>query len=132
MPSARSHVRGETHGTAPMPPGSLDYPGLAPPSPADLCERAVEAIWRSLDEHGLLDERIRGELALLLEPLTTLGFGDRPQRLINTLRLPNPIDPSHLYWLTRRLLTLVPELQATAVPGAGPADGSRRPPQLDS
>jgi hypothetical protein len=92
----------------------------------------VEAIWRSLDEHGLLDERIRGELALLLEPLTTLGFGDRPQRLINTLRLPNPIDPSHLYWLTRRLLTLVPELQATAVPGAGPADGSRRPPQLDS
>ena len=31
---------------------------------------------------------------------------DRPQKL------PNPIDASRLYWLTRRLLTLVPELQA--------------------
>lgn len=132
MPSARSHVHARTRGPTPMPPGSLDDPEVVPASPADLCERAVEAIWRRLDQHDLLDEQIRGELALLLEPLTTLGFGDRPQRLIKILRLPNPIDPSHLYWLTRRLLTLVPELQAAAASGDGPADGSRRPPQLDS
>jgi hypothetical protein len=98
-----------------LPPGSLVYPmGMETPSDAELCERAVLAIWHSLDEHDLVDEHVRQELARVLEPLTGLALGDRPQRLINTLKLPNPIDPSHLYWLTRRLLTLVPELQAAA------------------
>ncbi|VWX62977.1 conserved hypothetical protein [Burkholderiales bacterium 8X] len=81
---------------------------------AELCQRAVRAIWRSLDDHELLDEQVRAELALLLEPLTALPFDDRPRRLIDVLRLPNPIDGSNLYWLTRRLMTLVPELQAAA------------------
>ncbi|MBT2323757.1 hypothetical protein J7E62_15525 [Variovorax paradoxus] len=95
-----------------MPHGILAF--MTPPSDAELCERAVLAIWKSLDEHDLVNEEIRDELATVLEPLTALPLGDRPQRLINTLRLPDPIDPAHLYWLTRRLLTLVPELQALA------------------
>ncbi len=90
-----------------------------PLSDAQLCERAVQAIWRSLDEHDLVDREVRDELAKVLEPLTALPLGDRPQRLIKTLRLPDPIDASHLYWLTRRLLTLVPELQAVANGSAG-------------
>jgi hypothetical protein len=104
-----------------MPPGALDYPEsiTAPPTDAELCERAVLAIWRSLDEHDLVDEHVRADLAAVLEPLTALALGGRPQRLINTLRMPNPIDPSHLYWLTRRLLTLVPELQAAAMASRG-------------
>ena len=117
MPSRRSHLAGgPARGMPPIPPSSLGYPmDLTKPSDAELCERAVQAIWRSLDEHDLVDEQVRHELAMVLEPLTALPLGDRPQRLINTLKLPNPIDPSHLYWLTRRLLTLVPELQATAM-----------------
>ena len=88
-------------------------PAMAP-SDAELCERAVQAIWRRLDEHDLVSERVRDELARVLEPLTAFQLGGRPQRLIKTLRLPDPIDASRLYWLTRRLLTLVPELQAAA------------------
>ena len=107
---------------------SARYPRtLAPPSHAELCERAVLAIWRSLDRHGLVDEQVRGELAAVLEPLTAMAFGGRAQRLIDILRLPNPIDPSHLYWLTRRLLTLVPELQAAATSSSRP-NGDLRPP----
>ena len=107
-----------------MPPDALAL--MKPPSDAELCERAVQAIWRSLDEHDLVNEEIREELAAALEPLTALPLGGRPQRLISTLRLPDPIDASHLYWLTRRLLTLVPELQAVAraqpgVNSAGPS-----------
>jgi hypothetical protein len=99
-------------GTRGVPPD----PALAAPlSDAELCERAVQAIWRSLDEHELIDQAVRDELAMVLEPLTALPLGPQAQRLIDTLRLPDPIDPVHLYWLTRRLLTLVPELQATAV-----------------
>ena len=116
MPSRRSHLAaGPARGMPPIPPSSLGYPmESTKPSDAELCERAVQAIWRSLDEHDLVDEQVRHELAMVLEPLTAMPLGDRPQRLINTLKLPNPIDASHLYWLTRRLLTLVPELQATA------------------
>ena len=110
----------------PMPMRALSYPEAETPlSDAEMCERAVLAIWHSLDKHDLVDEHVRADLAAVLEPLTALGFGDRPQRLINTLRLPDPIDPSQLYWLTRRLLTLVPELQAAATalskPGNPPA-----------
>lgn len=115
MPSRRNHAAAETRGMPPMAPSSLDYPiELSAPSDAESCERAVQAIWHSLDEHDLVDEHVRQELAIILEPLTHLALGDRPQRLIKTLRQPDPIDPSHLYWLTRRLLTLVPELQAMA------------------
>ncbi|MGJ7509692.1 hypothetical protein [Variovorax sp. GT1P44] len=115
MPSRRSHAPTETRGVPQVPPSTLGYPiPMGAPTDADLCERAVLAIWHSLDEHDLVDEQVRLELARTLEPLTALPLGDRPQRLIKTLRLPNPLDPSHLYWLTRRLLTLVPELQAAA------------------
>jgi hypothetical protein len=48
--------------------------------------------------------------------------------LIDTLRLPNPIDAAILYWLTRRLLTLVPELQAMAIALSTP--GCDLPPPL--
>ena len=99
----------------PMPPVSLgDAPAVTPFSEAELCEHAVQAIWRCLEERDLVDEHVREELASVLAPLTALGFGERPQRLIKILRLPDPIAASHLYWLTRRLLTLVPELQAAA------------------
>lgn len=99
---------------------------------AQLCERAVEAIWRRLDGHDLLDEQVRDELATMLEPLTELALGDRPQRLIKVLRQPNPLDPSHLYWLTRRLLTLVPELQAAATSSEQPVDDPRRETRIDA
>lgn len=115
MPSRKSLASSHARGVHPMPPGLLGYvEAMAPPSEAELCERAVQAIWHSLDEHDLVDEQVRRELAAVLEPLTALGLGERAQRLIKTLRLPDPIDPSHLYWLTRRLLTFVPVLQSTA------------------
>jgi len=95
----------------------------AMPSDAELCERAVQAIWRSLDEHELVNKAVREELAVILEPLTRLSLGGRPQRLIDTLRLPDPIDPSRLYWLTRRLLTLVPDLQAAVNAGGSTSCG---------
>lgn len=94
-------------------------------SDAELCERAVLAIWKSLDQHDLVDEEVRDELAMVLEPLTALPLGARAQRLIDTLRLPDPIDAAHLYWLTRRLLTLVPELQATVAALAEPGASMR-------
>lgn len=116
MPPTRSTDRGMAHGTRVMLQGPTIYAeALAPLSHAQLCDRAVQAIWHILDEHNLLDEQVRGDLAAMLEPLAAPAFGDRPQRLIKILRHPNPIDPSHLYWLTRRLLTLVPELQAAAI-----------------
>ena len=109
--SLRRGFSRETTATRGVPPD----PALpAPLSDAELCERAVQAIWRSLDEHQLVDGEVREELAMVLEPLTALPLGPRAQRLIDTLRLPDPIDAAHLYWLTRRLLTLVPDLQATA------------------
>jgi hypothetical protein len=126
MTSRRSFVLKERAACLPMPLRSLSYPHskMTPASDAESCQRAVQAIWRSLDEHNLVDEQARGDLATVLEPLTALALGERPRRLINTLRLPNPIDASHLYWLTRRLLTLVPELQAAAIalskPGGNP------------
>ena len=127
MPSQTRLVREEARGMPPMPLSSSSDPeAMTPPTDADLCERAVRAIWRCLDEHDLLDEHGRDDLAMVLEPLTALAFGDRPRRLINTLRLPNPIDASQLYWLTRRLLTLVPELQAAAVAFSKP--GRSAPP----
>jgi hypothetical protein len=122
MPSRRSVARTETPGMPPMPMSALSYPVAETPlSDAEMCERAVLAIWHSLDEHDLVDEHVRADLAAVLEPLTSLGLGDRPQRLINTLRLPDPIDASHLYWLTRRLLTLVPDLQAAATALSNPS-----------
>ena len=126
MPSRRQLTGVETRGMPPMPLGSVSYPeAMAPLSDAELCERAVWAIWRSLDDHDLVDARVRGDLAAVLEPLTALPLGNRPQRLIDTLRLPDPLDPAILYWLTRRLLTLVPELQAVAIafpqPGGNPS-----------
>ena len=48
--------------------------GVIQPSDAVLCERAVLAIWRSLDGHDLVDEHIRGDLAAVLEPLTALSL----------------------------------------------------------
>jgi len=115
MPSRRGLGRAETAGIQQMPMSALGFPEAeAPLSDGEMCERAVRAIWHRLDEHELVDEHVRADLAAVLEPLTSLGFGDRPQRLINTLRLPDPIDAAQLYWLTRRLLTLVPELQAAA------------------
>lgn len=114
MPSRKSLASHHARGVHPMPPGLLGYAeAMTPPSDAELCERAVRAIWHSLDEHDLVDEQVRRELAAVLEPLTALGL-ERAQRLIATLRMPDPIDASHLYWLTRRLLTFVPELQSTA------------------
>jgi hypothetical protein len=128
MPSPKTSMFKESRGMPPMPLSSLRYPeAMAPPSDAELCELAVQAIWRSLDEHDLVDEQIRSDLATILEPLSSLALGERLQRLINTLRLPNPIDASHLYWLTRRLLTLVPELQAAACTHTQP-DGKPPPP----
>ena len=121
MPSQRRLTHQEPRDMPPMPWRSLSDPeAMAPASEAELCERAVRAIWRCLDEHDLLDEQGRSDLAMVLEPLTVFAFGNRPQRLINTLRLPNPIDASQLYWLTRRLLTLIPELQAAAIAFAKP------------
>ncbi len=125
MPSRRSAARTETNSGMPMHPSALSYPEAGTPlSDAEMCVRAVLAIWHSLDQHDLVDEHVRADLAAVLEPLIALGFGDRPKRLINTLRMPDPIDPSQLYWLTRRLLTLVPELQAAATalsaPGGNP------------
>ena len=99
-----------------------------PLSEAQLCEQAVQAIWRSLEERDLVDEHVRHELAGVLEPLTALPFGERPQRLIKILRLPDPIAATPLYWLTRRLLTLVPELQAAAVA----LDAGSKPPLVHS
>lgn len=95
-----------------MPPGGLAHTPL--PSEAEACERAVLAIWTSLDEEGLANTEIRQELASMLEPLGALPLDGRAERLIKTLRLPDPLDASQLYWLTRRLLTLVPDLQAMA------------------
>ena len=127
MPSRRIHAPPGSRGMPPMPPGSLkeDAPSMAPLSEAQLCEHAVQAIWRSLEERDLVDERVRDELAAVLEPLTALAFGERPRRLISTLRLPDPIAAAQLYWLTRRLLTFVPELQAAAA--ASRAGGPVRP-----
>lgn len=120
MPSPTSFVRRDKRLTPSRPSGSLGYAeAMTPPSDVELCERAMLAIWRRLDEHDLVDERVRADLASVLEPLTALALGDRPQRLIKTLRLPDPIDASHLYWLTRRLLTFVPELQAMAAKPQG-------------
>jgi len=115
MPSPTSPVNGAARPAQAIPMSSWSS-GEAPlpTSQVDLCEGAVRAIWRSLDEHDLVDEHVRNQLATLLEPLTAFPLGNRPQRLIGVLRQPNPLDPSHLYWLTRRLLTLVPELQAIA------------------
>ena len=112
MPSPASFIQRDKRDTSSR---SLSYAdALAPPSDAELCERAVLAIWHSLDEHDLVDARVRSDLASVLEPLTALDLGDRLHRLLDTLRLPDPIDAVHLYWLTRRLLTFVPELQAAA------------------
>jgi len=90
---------------------------------AELCERAVQAIWKRLDAHDLVDHEVRDQLADLLEPLAAFPLGGRPQRLIQALRMPDPIGASKLYWLTRRLLTLVPELQALEHAGEHPAAG---------
>ena len=115
MPSRKTLASHEARSMHPMPQSALGYPeALAPLSEAQLCERAVQAIWHSLDEHDLVDEHVRADLAAVLEPLIAIGLGERAQRLIKTLRLPDPIDASNLYWLTRRLLTFVPELQAAA------------------
>ena len=128
MPSPTRFIRRDKRGTLPVPSSSLsDTEAMTPPSDAELCERAVQAIWRRLDAHDLVDEQVRADLATMLEPLTALDFGERPQRLINTLKLPNPIDASRLYWLTRRLLTLVPELQAAATAFAEPGVHTRPP-----
>ncbi|WP_143044901.1 hypothetical protein [Variovorax sp. YR216] len=123
MPSPTSLANGATHSAPAMPMSSW--------SPDGLCERAVRAIWRSLDEHDLVDEHVRDELATILEPLTELPLGNRPQRLIGVLKQRNPLDPSHLYWLTRRLLTLVPELQAIAHDGHPPAGALRSDMPID-
>jgi hypothetical protein len=125
MPSRRSLETSGSRGMPPMPPGpSGDALPMTPLAEAQLCEHAVQAIWRSLEERDLVDEHVREDLANVLEPLTALDFGERPLRLIRILRLPDPIAASHLYWLTRRLLTLVPELQAAAAAlkstGGGP------------
>ena len=85
---------------------------LAAPPDAEFCERVVRAIWQRLDAHDLVDHAVREHLAELLDPLVALPLGGRPQRLVQALRMPDPIDAAQLYWLTRRLLTLVPELQA--------------------
>ena len=114
-------------GTAKPAQSAGDMAALAArPCDALLCERAILAIWKSLDAHDLVNEDVRERLADLLDPLTTLPLGGRPERLIKALRMPDPIGASQLYWLTRRLLTLVPELQALEHGGAAPgADPSR-------
>ena len=122
MTLRRGFVPGGSRG---MPPGIL-APATSL-SGVGQCERAVLAIWRSLDEHGLADEDVRDELASVLEPLTALPLDGRPQRLIKMLRMPSPLDASDLYWLTRRLLTLVPELQAAALAHAEPDANSAAP-----
>ena len=133
MPSPTSPVHGAVRSAQAMPMSSWS-PGDAPlpASQAGLCERAVWAIWRSLDEHDLVDEHVREDLATMLEPLTAFPLGNRPQRLISVLRQPNPLDPSHLYWLTRCLLTLVPELQALANSADGPGCAPRRDAPIDA
>jgi len=133
MPSPTSPAHGAVRSAQAMPmsswsPGEIPLPALEP----GLCERAVRAIWRSLDEHDLVDEHVREHLAAILEPLTAFPLGNRPQRLINVLKQPNPLDPSHLYWLTRRLLTLVPELQAIANSFDGTACASHRDAPIDA
>lgn len=129
MPSRKNLAPNGARSMHPMPPSALGYPeALAPPSEAELCERAVQAIWHSLDEHDLVDAHVRRDLAAVLEPLIAIGLGERAQRLIKTLRMPDPIDASNLYWLTRRLLTFVPELQAAA--SAFSRQDGRPPPPL--
>ncbi|WP_221220708.1 hypothetical protein [Variovorax sp. Sphag1AA] len=133
MPSPTSPVQVAARSAQAMPMSAWrsDEASL-PSSQAEECERAVRAIWRSLDEHDLVDEQIRSELATLLECLAGLPLGNRPQRLIAVLRQPNPLDPSHLYWLTRRLLTLVPELQAIAHIGQEPVGALRSDMPIDA
>lgn len=109
-----------------LPPASSDLGALlAVPTQVELCERAVQAIWMHLDAHDLIDEAVRARLADLLDPLAALPLGGKPQRLLSALRMPDPIGASQLYWLTRRLLTLVPELQALC---QAPAEAGRPPP----
>jgi hypothetical protein len=113
MPSPGSPDPAGARGIAPLPPASFGLPGaMTSPSDAELCEHAIETIWRCTDAHDLVDEHVRAELVAVLEPLAALDLGPLPQRLIDVLRLPNPVDASRLYWLTRRLLTVVPVLQA--------------------
>ncbi|SCK29425.1 hypothetical protein VAR608DRAFT_2472 [Variovorax sp. HW608] len=133
MPSPASPLHSAARPAQAMPLGAWS-PGEAarPSSQAAPCERAVRAIWRRLDEHDLVDAHVRDELATVLEALTALPLGNRPQRLIGVLRQPDPLDPSHLYWLTRRLLTLVPELQAIARAGQEPAGALRRDMPIDA
>jgi len=100
---------------------------IAHPSDAQVCERAVLAIWKSLDAHDLVNGDVRERLADLLAPLTSLPLGGRPERLIKALRMPDPIGASQLYWLTRRLLTLVPELQALEHGGIPPGSDPSLP-----
>lgn len=133
MPSPTSLANGAASSAQAMSMSPWSSGEVALPlSQAGLCERAVLAIWRSLDEHDLVDEHVRGELATILELLTDLPLGNRPQRLIGVLRKSNPLDPSHLYWLTRRLLTLVPELQAIAHSGLEPAGALRHDMPIDA
>lgn len=84
-------------------------------SDAQRCEAAIAAIWRNLDKKGLSDKAARVTLAAVLAQVPKLVLPNRLPRLITTLQLPDPIDASTLYWLTRRLLTVVPELQAAMV-----------------
>ncbi|MEJ8853293.1 hypothetical protein WKW79_01860 [Variovorax robiniae] len=127
MPSPGSPNPTSARGLSPMPPGAFGQPGpMAPPSDAELCEHAIKTIWRCTDAHDLVDEHVRAELVSVLEPLVALELGPLPQRLIEVLRLPNPVDASRLYWLTRRLLTVVPVLQAAEA--ACEKRGSRPPP----
>jgi len=129
MPSPANPVAAGARGMPNMARGMLGHAGATPPlTDAELCERAIQTIWRSLDQHDLVDEHVRDELASVLEPLATLSLGPLAQRLIDTLKLPNPVDASRLYWLTRRLLTLVPELQAAQ--SAFDRQGSRPPAPL--
>ena len=86
----------------------------APQADVEMCERAVEAIYESLDGRELVNASGRARVAGLLEPLDAMPLQGRSPRLIQTLRLPDPIDASDLYWLTRRLVTLVPDLQAVS------------------
>ncbi|MEJ8847812.1 hypothetical protein [Variovorax rhizosphaerae] len=126
MPSPGSPDPAGARGMPSMPPASFGPPGaMAPPSDAELCEHAIRTIWRCLDARDLVDEHVRAELVAVLEPLAAFPLGPLPQRLIDVLRLPNPVDASRLYWLTRRLLTVVPVLQA--VESASHRGGSRPP-----
>ncbi|WP_218511620.1 hypothetical protein [Variovorax sp. dw_308] len=126
MPSPGSPDPAAARGAPPMPPGAFGQPGAtAPPPDAVLCEHAIETIWRCLDAHDLVDEHVRAELVTVLEPLAALPLGPLPQRLIDALKLPNPVDASRLYWLTRRLLTVVPVLQEAETAFERPA---KRPP----